>query len=193
LLCHPHPAFGGDLHTPLVADLFRAAATAGLAVLRFNFRGVSPSTGRASGGRDEPADVLAAAAFLDSRGLGAERMVLCGYSFGAAMALAAIDRGLRTAACVAIGFPTAAVESLSVRESEVLAALARGVPTLLLAGERDTFCDPSRLAHWAEVAGGHVQVEVLAGRDHFFADPEARREVVARVLAFLDRRVSRRG
>ncbi len=46
LVCHPHPLGGGTMHNKVV---FRAAAglvDAGLATLRFNFRGVGASTGR---------------------------------------------------------------------------------------------------------------------------------------------------
>ena len=45
LVCHPHPLGGGTMHNKVV---FRAAAgllDAGLATLRFNFRGVGASTG----------------------------------------------------------------------------------------------------------------------------------------------------
>ncbi len=45
LVCHPHPLGGGTMHNKVV---YRAAAgliEAGLATVRFNFRGVGESSG----------------------------------------------------------------------------------------------------------------------------------------------------
>jgi len=64
VVCHPHPAFGGRMDTPLVVALDDALAEAGLSTVRFNFRGVGASGGRGTGGRDEPGDVRAACAWL---------------------------------------------------------------------------------------------------------------------------------
>jgi uncharacterized protein len=49
VLCHPHPLYGGTMHNNVVSRVTAALALAGLAVLRFNFRGVERSQGR--GGR----------------------------------------------------------------------------------------------------------------------------------------------
>ena len=65
LVCHPHPLYGGTLHNKVV---FRAAAgllDAGLAALRFNFRGVGASTGTHDEGRGEQDDVRTALAFVE--------------------------------------------------------------------------------------------------------------------------------
>src|ERR1051325_7125925 len=56
LVLHPHPLGGGTMHNKVV---FRAAAAlneAGLATLRFNFRGVGQSTGAHDEGRGEIED-----------------------------------------------------------------------------------------------------------------------------------------
>src|SRR5436189_1369641 len=61
LVCHPHPLGGGTMHNKVV---FRAAAgltDAGLATLRFNFRGVGASTGEHNeieGGKEDVRDAL---------------------------------------------------------------------------------------------------------------------------------------
>ena len=40
VMCHPHPLLGGNMDTPVVASVCRAASEAGFASFRFNFRGV---------------------------------------------------------------------------------------------------------------------------------------------------------
>ena len=62
VLAHPHPLYGGDRHSPVVAAAFAALADAGVAVLRFDFRGVGRSGGTHGGGIDERLDVAAARA-----------------------------------------------------------------------------------------------------------------------------------
>ena len=40
VVAHPNPLMGGDMHTPVVAALWRALPALGAAGVRFNFRGV---------------------------------------------------------------------------------------------------------------------------------------------------------
>ena len=49
LLAPPHPLYGGSLEAPVLSELAWAAAQAGLASLRFNWRGVGASAGAPSG------------------------------------------------------------------------------------------------------------------------------------------------
>jgi uncharacterized protein len=48
VVCHPHPLYGGDMDNPLVLDVRDTCHHAGLATLRFNFRGTGRSTARPS-------------------------------------------------------------------------------------------------------------------------------------------------
>ena len=45
VFAHPHPQFGGTLHTKVVYQGAKALSRIGCAVLRFNFRGVGRSAG----------------------------------------------------------------------------------------------------------------------------------------------------
>src|SRR5215472_746632 len=45
LVCHPHPLFGGTMHTKIIFRAAKAALSLGLPALRFNFRGVGQSAG----------------------------------------------------------------------------------------------------------------------------------------------------
>ncbi|MCU1280588.1 MAG: Alpha/beta hydrolase, partial [bacterium] len=60
VVCHPHPAFGGRMDSPLVVALADAFAAAGWSTLRFNFRGLEQSEGTPTGGIAEHEDVGAA-------------------------------------------------------------------------------------------------------------------------------------
>ena len=50
VLCHPHPQYGGTMHTKVVYQSAKALSRIGCAVLRFNFRGVGTSAGRFADG-----------------------------------------------------------------------------------------------------------------------------------------------
>ena len=52
---HPHPQYGGTMHTKAVYQSAKALARIGCAVLRFNFRGVGRSAGTFDGDAGEKA------------------------------------------------------------------------------------------------------------------------------------------
>lgn len=181
LVCHPHPAFGGTMESHVVVAICQAAADAGLATLRFDFRGVGGSDGEASGGEKEPADVLAALAWLEQEtGLPPH---LAGYSFGAAMALAAATLGGNARSICCVGFPS----SLSALTAERMDALNQvmqgGTPIHFIGGDSDSFCDMEWLRK--NLAGPNVTHHTLPGEDHYFRD--GAEDVAAHVITFVTR------
>lgn len=50
---HPHPQYGGTMHTKVVFHAAKALARIGCAVLRFNFRGTGLSAGSFANGSGE--------------------------------------------------------------------------------------------------------------------------------------------
>jgi len=104
LVCHPHPVGGGTMHNKVV---FRAASgliDAGLATLRFNFRGVGASTGvhnEIEGGKE---DVLDALDYLDARFPG-ESVTIAGFSFGSRTGMEVGKSDDRVARLISIGTP----------------------------------------------------------------------------------------
>src|SRR5579863_1444899 len=64
VVCHPHPLYGGTMHNKVVYHAAKTLHRYGLAVLRFNFRGVGLSEGTYDEGRGETADVGAALDYL---------------------------------------------------------------------------------------------------------------------------------
>ena len=108
VVCHPHPVYGGTMDNRIVYRAAKAAAAAGFAALRFNFRGTGQSTGLFDQGIGEKEDAAAAIRWLEGRYPGLP-MALIGYSFGAWVGLqvAHSDPGV---GCD--GRPGAAFESL---------------------------------------------------------------------------------
>ena len=81
VVCHPHPLFGGTLHNKVVHRVAGTLHGLGLAVLRFNFRGVGESEGEHDLGAGELEDARAALDFMRVRYPDARRW-LAGFSFG---------------------------------------------------------------------------------------------------------------
>lgn len=87
---HPLPTAGGFMDSHLIRKASaRLPALAGIAVLRFNFRGVQSPRGTSQGkfgdGVDEQYDLAAAMALVEERGL--PKPWLLGWSFGSEVAL----------------------------------------------------------------------------------------------------------
>jgi uncharacterized protein len=161
LVLHPHPLGGGTMHNKVV---FRAAAAlndAGLTVLRINFRGVGQSTGEHDEGRGEQEDVRAGLDYLAQHYPG-QRILLCGFSFGAAVGLTVGITDPRVALLIGIGVP------LKKYEFNFLAACRK--PLLLVHGEHDEYGDVENLRKLvAELeANVPVQLVIIPGAGHFF-------------------------
>lgn len=186
VVCHPHPAFGGRMDNPLVVELAAALGAAGLSTVRFNFRGLDGSEGTPTGGLREHEDVAAVAAWAADQG--APRVALVGYSFGALMAARALAGGVAAHAMAAVGFPTTILGHDPERVAQLERALDRRLPWLFVGGDQDQFCELDRLRAW--VAGRPAaRLDVLAGRGHFFAGPDAD-EVCRRVAGFVTEALS---
>ena len=89
IVCHPHPLYGGEMRNAVVTALVDAFQEAGIATLRFNFRGVGDSGGQHDEGRAELEDVKAAITCLLKR-RAFRTVVVAGYSFGSMVGLRAV-------------------------------------------------------------------------------------------------------
>jgi len=78
---HPHPLHGGTMHTKVVYQSTKALARIGVAVLRFNFRGVGRSAGTHDGGPGEMDDYRAALDYMAGR-FPRKPLWAAGFSFG---------------------------------------------------------------------------------------------------------------
>ncbi len=160
VVCHAHPLHGGMMHFKVVFRAAKALQSAGLAVLRFNFRGVSRSEGVHDHGTGEQEDARAALTELEDRFPGLP-LVLGGFSFGSVVALRVAARDARVRAVFALGFP------LSLADAAALRAVEK--PRLFVQGERDAFLPGESLRALVEPLPPPRELVVVGGADHFFA------------------------
>ncbi|HET9251774.1 MAG TPA: alpha/beta fold hydrolase [Candidatus Eisenbacteria bacterium] len=169
VICHPHPAHKGSMHSKVVHTVYRVLEEAGHATLRFNFRGVGRSEGSYSGWDGEVGDVAAAAAFARER-TGIRPLWLAGFSFGSwvgakfALADGQCERFL------ALGVPV--TTNIDGRTFEFLDRPP--APMLIVQGSKDQYGSREGVLALAErlrAAGGPdrpVEVRFVENADHFF-------------------------
>ena len=173
VLAHPHPLRGGSMDAGLIDELFRLLPAAGLATLRFNFRGVGRSTGTHDHGVQEKADLVAAIDASIALAGDALPIIACGWSFGGDVTLSithpALTGWVGVAAPLRITDPTGWTAPTDPR------------PKLLLVPEHDQFLSPTdaaaRTATWT-----NTTVLTLPAADHFLAGHA--RAVAALVVDF---------
>jgi hypothetical protein len=161
VVCHAHPRHGGVMHFKVVFRAARALQHAGLAALRFNFRGVGRSEGVHDDGRGEQDDVRAALDEVGRRFPGLP-LVLGGFSFGSSMALRVGCGDGRVRALFALGFPLSMVPDTS-----FLAGCRP--PRLFVQGERDQFGSGAAVGALVDSLPQPRTLVIVPGSDHFFA------------------------
>ncbi len=160
VVCHPHPVYGGTMDNRVVYRAAKAAAEAGYASLRFNFRGAGRSTGQYGHGLGEKEDAAAAIRWLESRYPTLD-LVAIGYSFGAWVGLDAGYSAPRIKALVGIGLP------LNMYDFAFL--LSNPKPALYIVGTNDEFCSQENLNRFANRLPFTSSLHRIEGSDHFFA------------------------
>ena len=147
---------------PLMTQLANHLSQAGVAVLRFNFRGVGESGGTFDGGVGEVEDVAAAMAEARRRHPDADRLGLGGWSFGAATALRWTAVAGSSVPYVGIAPPLGGELTPPLPQPDELPAARR---TFIL-GDRDQYVTTKELQAYANAI--NARLEVVAGSDHFF-------------------------
>jgi len=172
-VCHPHPLYGGDMNNNVVVAVCRALADAGIAGLRFNYRGVGRSAGTYGDGLGERADAAAALAYLRQLPqVEQDKVGIVGYSFGATIALMAADELVTAIAAISTPAFSQGVPDLAVR-----------CPTLLISGEQDQIAPAAGVSALAHAIGPQCEVALIRGADHFWWGHE--KELASVVAQFL--------
>ena len=149
LIAHPHPLYGGTLDNKVVQTLARAFVELGYDAWRPNFRGIGASAGRYDEGRGEVDDLDAVL-----RHIASEKVVLAGFSFGAAMQ-ARLAQRVKFDRLVLVGVAVANFETPAVPKG-----------TLVIHGEQDETVPLQAVLDWARPQ--ELPVVIAPGSDHFF-------------------------
>jgi uncharacterized protein len=163
VVCHPHPLFGGTMHNKVVYHAAKTLHRYGLAVLRFNFRGVGLSEGSYDGGNGEGMDVRAALDYIAAE-FPRTPLLASGFSFGAAVGLRIGCEDRRVVELIGLGLPVNDLEGDSLRRC--------AKPKLLVQGAEDEY---GRREKWEaltasfppEVAA-NARIIFIPQADHFF-------------------------
>jgi hypothetical protein len=153
----------------------KAAMEAGLAALRFNFRGAGASTGSFDEGIGEKGDVRAAINWLEDR-YPELPLALIGFSFGSWVGLQVGCEDERIQAMVGLGLP------LNVYDFDFL--MENSKPTLFIVGTKDEFCASERLDRFEQRLPRASSLRRIDGADHFFR--EDLEQVQVFIAGFLD-------
>ncbi len=164
VVCHPHPLMGGMMDNNVVSAICDSLCDISIATLRFNFRGVGRSHGVHDDGIGEQDDVAAALSFLSSQeGVDTNRIGLCGYSFGAGVALqaAAKDENVKALALVSplLTVPSPIQDYVK--------------PKLLLWGDHDMALPTTEFDTFTEKLLDPKLYKVFPGIDHFWGGYES--------------------
>jgi len=155
---HPHPLYGGEMHSNVVEAVVRAYREKGYATLRFNFRGVGQSQGSYDEGVGEQADVAAALAYLAE--LGKTSIDLAGYSFGAWVNAQCTEALSDIHRMVMVSPPVNFMDFSFFRQCPKL--------RLVVAGSEDDIAPPAMIQEMLPVWNPNAVFKVIKGADHFY-------------------------
>jgi alpha/beta superfamily hydrolase len=174
VLCHPHPLYGGTMHSTVVLAIAKVLTEKGgqnVAHLRFNYRGVGASEGRYGEGIGEIEDARAAIRALRERAPRA-KVTVCGYSFGTFVGLraAVLEGDVERVTLVA-----PAVRIFHFVKEDGTAFQGR---LAIFVGDQDEFCDVSEAEDLARELG--ARLTVFPDADHYFL--KSRRKLAEEVV-----------
>lgn len=158
VVTHPHPLYGGDMHSNVVEAVAAAYGRAGFTTLRFNFRGVGRSEGAHDNGEGEQEDVKSALRFLAEEG--ASTLHLAGYSFGTWVNARVLQGPVDVEAVVMVAPPVDFMDFSFMREDPRV--------RLVVTGERDDIAGAAQVRRLAPLWNPKVSLHIIPGADHFY-------------------------
>jgi hypothetical protein len=148
------------MHFKVVFRAAKALQQHGVAVLRFNFRGVGRSEGAHDEGRGEQEDVRAALGEMRRR-FPSLPLILGGFSFGASMALRVACAERDPSALFALGLPLRMMPDAAFLQT-------CNAPRLFVQGERDEFGGADQMRELVAGLPEPRSLVIVPGADHFF-------------------------
>jgi hypothetical protein len=165
VFAHPHPRYGGTMHTKAVYQSAKALARIDCAVLRFNFRGVGASEGSFDSGAGEQGDFRAALDYMSARYPGVP-LWAGGFSFGSWVALEVGAADPRVSVLIGIAPPVAT--SVSGQTYTFEATLESTKPKFFVQGEADEVCPLEGMWHFYGRLHEPKELAVIDAADHLF-------------------------
>ncbi len=160
VICHPDPRQGGTMNNKVVTILARALGNAGLATVRFNFRGIGLSAGEYGHVQGELADLTAVIDWTKTV-LPGQPLWLAGFSFGSYIsALAA-----QSVQPPAVGLISIAP---SVNRYDFKQLTSTRCPWLVVHGDQDEVAPFADTQAWAAHPPSPLKFIVMPGASHFF-------------------------
>ncbi len=159
VVCHPLPTAGGTMDNNVVFRVARGLQSAGLAVLRFNFRSAGASEGLHDGKGAEEGDVVAALDHME-REFPALPLWAGGFSFGSRTVGSLARREPRIRRVALIAPPAKAYDCRFLREIRQ--------PTLVLHAENDEFGTPADFDASVGPLPANFERITIPGVEHFF-------------------------
>ena len=176
VVCHAHPTLGGNMDSPLVTAICRAADAMGFATLRFNFRGVGNSQGEFTNGDREHEDVKAALNVMKRwPDVDGKRLALVAHSFSAGVALKGLKQTKAAGSLVLIAPPISSLQGSRARRDKR--------PKLFIVGQNDKISPTAELQRILDEMADPVNFAEIPGADHGLIGHEVR--VADRVAEFL--------
>lgn len=159
VFCHPHPLYGGTMDNKVVFRAARGLQKAGLATLRFNFRGVRRSGGAHDGSGGEVADLGVALDWMRAR-YPELPLWAGGFSFGSRTAAQRALEDVRIERLVLVALPVLAFDVSYIERVKQ--------PGYVLMAERDEYGTLAELRRRFPAAALHFETDEVADVGHFF-------------------------
>jgi alpha/beta superfamily hydrolase len=159
VLGHPHPQYGGTMHTKAVYQAAKALARIGCVVLRFNFRGAGKSAGAFDDGNGEREDFRAALDFMSAQYPGVP-VWAGGMSFGSWIALTVGAADQRVSLLIGM--------AITVNRYDFSPVAASAKPKFFIHGERDEICSVKEVREFYGRAEEPKELVVIDAADHVF-------------------------
>jgi len=163
VMVHPHIKEGGNMKNLVIGSIAESLIQKGISTFLFNLRGVKPSKGKPGTGSEELQDVINA--INQVKTLGFEKIGLCGYSFGAAIALAAsTETPINALAAIS---PKITQKELNLKVDEKCSKIR--LPTLIICGSEENKEDMSCVKSiYSKIPSTNKVLDVVEGTDHEF-------------------------
>ncbi len=161
LVCHPHPLGGGTMHNKVVYRAAQGLLEAGLATLRFNFRGVGASTGEHDDGIGEIQDVKDALEYL-SKSYPDQPVTFAGFSFGSRVGTETTMNDDRVVRLISIGTPVDKYDFSYLKDVRK--------PILFVHGDKDEFGSMEKFNELVSAVSENTDAKsvVFQNCGHFF-------------------------